>query len=480
MGITEEISSYADEQASVFIELSDAIWDTPQLRWVEFDAVERQIALAEKYGFQVTREVAGIPTAFSAEFGSGGPVIAFLGEYDALAGLSQATGLAERSPDPDNTTGNGQGCGHHLLGAGSLLAAVATAKYLHAHAIPGRVRYYGCPAEEAAAGKSFMVKDGAFDDVDAAVTWHPSSSTMTRQELTLAYAQVYFHYRGVASHAGISPHLGRSALDAVELLSVGVNFLREHMPDAARVHYAITDAGGGSPNVVQAQASVYYIVRDTTVAGMKELYDRVVRIAEGAALMTETELSIEFDGAVAEILPNDVLEGVLHRQVEQLGGIPFNEEDQITARNFVGTYSPAEIESDRVRAGLLRDDEKALHDAVPGLDGSLPRRQDTGSTDVGDVSWVTPTVQILGACVSFGTPYHSWQFVAQGKLPAAHKGMVYAAKAMAATAVELFTEPGQLARARDEFEKIIARTPYQCPIPDGVLAPPVRAARSAQ
>lgn len=474
MGVTNEISAFVDKHAQVFTELSDAIWDNPQLRWAEFDAVERQVALAEKHNFQITRNVAGIPTAFSAEYGSGGPVIAFLGEYDALAGLSQASGVAERVPAPGNTSGNGQGCGHHLLGTGSLLAAVSTAEYLRTHGIPGRVRYYGCPAEEAAAGKSFMVKGGAFDDVDAAVTWHPASATATRQVLTLAYTQVYFHYTGVASHAGMSPHLGRSALDAVELLNVGVNFLREHMADTSRIHYAITDAGGASPNVVQPQASAYYIVRATTVAAMQELYGRVVKIAEGAALMTGTQLSIEFDGASAEVLPNDVLEAALHRHVEILGGTPFDEDDQARAQEFLALYPQAEVASDRACSGLAADDAKALHDAVPPLEVSRPRPQMTGSSDVGDVSWVTPTVQIMGACAPFGTPFHSWQMVAQGKLPAAHKGMIHSAKAIAATTAELFTNPELLDRAKAEFQQITSRTPYLCPIPDEVLAPPIR------
>ncbi|EKT78232.1 aminobenzoyl-glutamate utilization proteinB [Rhodococcus opacus M213] len=206
--------------APVFTELADAIWDTPQLRWAEFDAVERHTALAEKNGFQITRTVTGIPTAFTAEYGEDGPVIAFLGEYDGLAGLSQRSGVTTKTPDPANTSGNGHGCGHHLLGAGSLLAAVATAAYLKDHKLPGRVRYYGCPAEEAAAGKSFMVKGGAFDDVDAAVTWHPWSQMVTRQMLVNAYTQVYFTFRGVASHAGATPHQDRSALDALELMNV--------------------------------------------------------------------------------------------------------------------------------------------------------------------------------------------------------------------------------------------------------------------
>jgi aminobenzoyl-glutamate utilization protein B len=463
--------------APEFTALSDSIWDEPELRWQEHTAVARQVALAEKYGFTITRDVAGIPTAFIAEKGSTGPVIAFLGEYDALAELSQDSGNPERCPDPGNHSGNGQGCGHHLLGAGSLLAAVATARYLAKNGLPGRVRYYGCPAEEAAAGKSFMVKGGAFAGVDSAITWHPFASTLWKQNLMLAYTQVYFHYKGVAAHAGASPHMGRSALDAVELLNVGTNFLREHMPDTARIHYAITDAGGLSPNVVQPQASAYYIIRATDGQQMRALYDRVLKVAQGAALMTETELTVEFDGACSEILPNDALEQVLYQNVKALGGVPFDAADQATAARFAAGLDRREVRTAKNSIGWSPNEEKALHDEIPEPD-SLPRLQLTGSSDVGDVSWSVPTVQIMAAGFALGTPFHTWQVVAQGKLPAAHKGMIYAAKAMAGTAVSLFTDPALMAQAKSEFDAVTAETPYICPIPDDVLAPPIRRAKA--
>ncbi|HEY1665066.1 MAG TPA: amidohydrolase [Trebonia sp.] len=250
MTILDEISKAVDERGGEFTALSDQIWDNPELRWNEFASVTAQIEVAERAGFTVQRQVAGIPTAFYAEHGTGGPVIAILGEFDSLAGLSQESGVAVRQPDPANESGNGQGCGHHLLGTGSLLAAVAVARFLDGNGLPGRVRYYGCPAEEAAAGKSFMVKGGAFADVDAAVSWHPASVTGVMRADVLAYCQAYFSFDGVAAHAGAAPWLGRSALDAAELMNVGVNFLREHMPPDTRIHYAFVDSGGPSPNVV--------------------------------------------------------------------------------------------------------------------------------------------------------------------------------------------------------------------------------------
>jgi aminobenzoyl-glutamate utilization protein B len=468
--LTEDIDVLATE----FTALSDAIWDEPELRWDEYQSMAMHIELAKRHGFTITRDVAGIPTAFSAEKGSGGPVIAFLGEYDALAELSQDSGNPERCANPLSDSGHGHGCGHHLLGAGSLLAAVAAARYLEERGLPGRVRYYGCPAEEAAAGKTFMVRGGAFADVDAAITWHPNPVTIYRQLLTLAYTQAYFHFTGLAAHAGAMPHLGRSALDAVELLNVGVNFLREHMPDSARIHYAITDAGGISPNVVQSHASAYYIVRADDTNQMRDLYERVIKVARGAALMTETELTIEFDGACSEILPNEALEQALYRTVCGLGSIPFDTEDQEAAAKFAGGLEAREIRNAKLGAGWAPDDTRALQDTLPPASFDQPRIQLTGSTDVGDVSWSVPTVQIFAATYAMGTPFHAWQTVAQGKLPAAHKGMVYAAKAMAGTALSVFNDPELLAAAKAEHKAITVQTPYICPVPDDVVAPPLR------
>lgn len=475
--LVSAVTTIVSEHLPDFTDLSDAIWDHPQLRWEEFDAVERQIAIAEQHGFRVNRKLGGIPTAFSAEFGHDGPVIAVLGEYDALAGLSQASGSTSPTPDPENTTGNGHGCAHHLLGAGSLLAAVSVAKYLQTRGLQGRVRYYGCPAEEAGSGKAYLVKAGAFEDVDAAVTWHPVPNTSTRQWLSLANINPVFHFRGVSAHAGGAPHMGRSALDAVELLNVGVNFLREHMLDTSRIHYAITDAGGESPNVVQSQASVYYLVRARTVREMRELYERVLKVARGAALMTETELTVEIQGATAELLPNEVLERAIHRITEHVGPVPFDDADEAIAKQFLAQYPESEVAAVRQRYGIPRDDHAALHGTVPALTPSVPRHQETGSTDVGDVSWVTPTVQIFSASMAMATQAHSWQWVAQGKLPAAHKGMAHAAKVMASTVVELLTDPALLSQAKEEFREVTERMPFSSPIPDGVVAPPLRGSK---
>ena len=465
------VKPFVDDLAPRFTRLSDEVWGCPELRWEEHRSLAKQLEAAREFGGRVTEGVGGVPTAFRAEWGSGTPVIGFLGEFDALAGLSQVAGSAVKQPDPENTSGNGHGCGHNLLGSGSLLAAVATARYLEANGLEGTVRYFGCPAEEGAAGKTFMVAGGAFDGVDAAVSWHPMDVLMTAQWLSLAYAQLYFRFTGIASHAGAAPQHGRSALDAAELMNVGANFLREHMGDFDRIHYAFIDAGGTSPNVVQSTAELYYIVRSPKVATMRALVERIKKIAEGAALMTETQVEVEFDGACAEYLPNEVLERALHAHTVELGGVPFDEADQAFAGTFVDGLPRAAM----LKVLGLPKDTPALLEGVLPLPDPRHRMQMTGSTDVADVSWTVPTVQITGATWAIGTPPHSWQAVAQGKSPSAHKGMIHAATVMAAMAADLFTNRALLDAAKAEHAATLAETPYDHPIPEGTVPPPLRA-----
>ena len=270
-----------------FVDLSDRVWAMPEVCYTEARSSAEHLAELRHQGFRITERVAGIPTAVMGEWGEDGPVIAFLGEYDALPGLSQEAGVAE--PRPLEAGGHGHGCGHNLLGSAALLAATAVKDWLAEHKVPGRVRYYGCPAEEGGAAKAFMVRDGAFDDADIAITWHPSSFWEVVVTPSLANTRADFIFTGRTSHAAASPHLGRSALDAVELMNVGVNYMREHMPSDARVHYALLDTGGIAPNVVQAHARVRYSIRDRDLPGMNELVERVHKIAQGAALMTETK-----------------------------------------------------------------------------------------------------------------------------------------------------------------------------------------------
>jgi aminobenzoyl-glutamate utilization protein B len=464
------IAQAANAKGQTYVEISDRVWEYAELRFQEHQAVATQIAALEAEGFRITRDLAGMPTAFVAEAGSGAPIVGFLGEYDALAGLSQAAGVAE--PRALTPGGAGQGCGHNLLGAGSMLAAVLTRDYLAANGPPGTIRYYGCPGEEGGSGKTFMARDGAFDDLDAAFCWHGAPFNGVMSIRSLANIQVYFRFKGQASHAAGSPHLGRSALDAVELTNVGVNYLREHMPIECRVHYAVTNSGGISPNVVQANAEVLYLVRAPSVVQARALYERVCNVARGAALMTETELTIEIDKACSDTLPNAALELALYEILKRLGPVPFDDADRAFAAEIRASLTEEHIRSNMETYGAKVDPALPLHDGLLPFDGTpLPR---SGSTDVGDVSWITPTAQVYGACWAIGTPGHSWQVVAQGKTPAAHKAMLHAAKALAATALDAIRSPELLARAKAELRAKTGGQPYACPIPAAVRPPSQR------
>ena len=473
MPVARTLDAVLEREAPRLQSLADRIWDLAELRYGERESAALHADALEAAGFRVTRGVAGIPTAFVAEAGDGGPVIGLLGEYDALSGLNQQSGALQCMPSLDTPGANGHGCGHHLLGAAAHLAALAVAQHLRETGRPGRVRFYGCPAEEGGSGKTFMAREGVFDELAAALTWHPGSHTGVFAQSSLANIQARFAFRGRASHAAQSPHLGRSALDAVELMNVGVNYLREHMPPDARVHYAVTDSGGLSPNVVQARAEVLYLVRAMSNDDASALYQRVCDVARGAALMTGCTLEIRFEKAASNLLMNDVLNGVLHEELVKLGPLPVGAQERDEARRHAGTLTETDVsEAGRSLGRVLRGGAPALFEGVADY---VPGRTELlyGSTDVGDVSWVTPTAQCWVACFAFGTPMHSWQLVAQGKTGLAHAGMRHAARALAATAVRLFDEPALLERARAELLERRGGRPYQCPIPpDAPLPPP--------
>jgi aminobenzoyl-glutamate utilization protein B len=465
---TEEIWRLVDAKQTPFTELSDRVWGMPELCYGEFRSCAEHTAMLEQQGFRVTKDVAGIPTAVMGEAGEDGPVIAILGEYDALPGLSQEAGVAEPRPIPG--TGYGHGCGHNLLGSASLLAATAVKDYLAEKGIKGRVRYYGCPAEEGGAAKGFMARAGAFSDVDIAITWHPSAFAGVTEPVSLANTRIDFSFTGRASHAAAAPHLGRSALDAVELMNVGVNYMREHMPSDARIHYALLDAGGIAPNVVQAFAKVRYLIRARNLPELNRLIGRVRKVADGAALMTETSVQTQVVSAVSNLLGNTPLEKAMYDNLQRLGPPPFDETDREFARKIQATLTEEDIESSFRRVGVPMNDAPLCDQIVPLDAKSAPMM---GSTDVGDVSWVVPTVQARGATYAIGTPGHSWQLTAQGKMPAAHKGMVHVAKVMAGTAVDAIQDEVLLARAKADHQARVGRTPYVCPIPTDI-DPPIK------
>jgi aminobenzoyl-glutamate utilization protein B len=466
---TEQVWQLVDDKKDLFEALSDRIWDRPEIAYNEYNSVAEHVATLREQGFRITENLAGIPTAVMGEAGEGGPVIAILGEYDALPGLSQEAGVAEPRPLPGD--GMGHACGHNLLGSGALLAATAVKDWLAANNMKGRVRYYGCPAEEGGAAKGFMVRAGAFDDVDIAITWHSASFAGVNDARSLANTRIDFTFTGRASHAAATPHLGRSALDAVELTNVGVNYMREHMPSDARIHYAMIDGGGVAPNVVQAKATVRYAVRARDIAEMLPLVERVKNVARGAALMTETSVDIKIISAVSNLQGNAPLERAMQDNFERLGPPPFDAEDRVFAEQIRATLSEDDLAAPYRRTGIkVRRDQPLADFIVPlGQQGEAM----IGSTDVGDVSWVVPLVQADGATVAIGTPFHSWQLTAQGKSPLAKKGMVHAAKVMAGTAIDAIQDPGLVARAKADLAARTGTQPYVCPIPDDVR-PPIR------
>jgi aminobenzoyl-glutamate utilization protein B len=463
----DRIWSHVDDKKQAYEALSDRVWDTPEIAYTEYKSVGEHTAMLRAEGFRVTETVAGIPTAVMGEAGAGGPVIAILGEYDALPGLSQVAGLDH--PKELVPGGHGHGCGHNMLGSAALLAAAAVKDWLAEQGVIGRVRYYGCPAEEGGAAKSFMVRAGAFKDVDIAICWHPAAFNKVGDALSLANTRIDFTFTGRASHAAAAPHLGRSALDAVELMNVGVNYMREHMPSDARIHYAILDAGGVAPNVVQGKAKVRYAIRALTLPVMRQLIERVRKVAEGAALMTETKVEHKVISAVSNMLDNAPLRDCMQKHFDRLGAPPWDAADIDYARRIQATLTEDDIAASYARAGMPRDREMPLCDLV--VPAGVKGEPMIGSTDLGDVSWVVPTIEARVACHAVGTPGHSWQITAQGKVPAAHKGMVHAAKVMAAVATDCLTDATLIARAKADHAARTAKTPYDCPLPPDVDPP---------
>jgi aminobenzoyl-glutamate utilization protein B len=325
------------------------------------------------------------------------------------------------------------------------------------------VRYYGCPAEEGGSAKGFMARSGAFADVDLAISWHPASFSGVNKPISLATTSIDFTFTGRASHAAAAPHLGRSALDAVELMNVGVNYMREHMPDGARVHYALLDGGGRAPNVVQARAKVHYLIRAADLPELAPLVARVRKIAEGAALMTETTVEAKVAGACSNLLGNTPLEQLMHDNFMRLGPPEFDDSDKALAAKFQATLTKEDIAAAHRRHGLKVEPGKVLCDKIVSLDA--PFAGGVGSTDVGDVSWVVPTVQARGATCAIGTPFHSWQLTGQGKTGYAHKGLVHVAKVMAGTAVDALRSERIIASAKADFAARTSETPYICPLP---------------
>ncbi|TQR29139.1 M20 family metallopeptidase [Brevibacillus brevis] len=460
---TKRIAEMIEKKRDAFIKVSDQIWAFAETRFEEYQSAELLAQTLEGEGFKVERGVGGIKTAFIGSFGSGNPVVAILGEFDALSGMSQKKGQTKEEHLVAGA--NGHGCGHNLLGTASLAAAIAVKEYMEENNMEGTVRYYGCPGEEGGSGKAFMARAGLFDDVDFALCWHPMGYNSIMSIDSLANYQIYFKFKGKSAHAAASPHLGRSALDAVELMNVGVNYLREHIISEARVHYAITNSGGLSPNVVQPKAEVLYLIRAPKVDQVQEIYERVCKIAQGAALMTETDVEIVFDKACSNLVQNKLLEEVMYKNFRELG-VPMHDEAELQlAKEMRATLSKQELATSEKQSS-----DMPAPDMVTWLnpyDGSkIPLN---GSTDVGDVSWITPTAQCTTACYVNGSTLHSWQWVSLGATSMAHKGMLHAGKVMASTAIDMLKNPKLIEQAKAELKQRLGGQTYVCPIPEGVM-----------
>ena len=420
-------------------EAAQKIWNWAEPGYQELKSSGLLAAMLEEAGFEVNRKVAGIPTAFTATFGSQKPVIGILGEFDSLPGLSQQA-VPYRQPNGGNSYGHG--CGHHLFGVASASAAIAVAEQIKAGTIKGTVRFYGCPAEEGGSAKVFMVRDGLFKDCDAVLHWHPGSSNSAGDRSSLARMAVKFRFRGKAAHAAGAPEQGRSALDAVELTNFAAELLREHTPDFTRIHHVIT-AGGEAPNIVPEFAEVYYYIRHPKGKAVRTLYDRLVLCAKAGALATETKLKIKYEGGIREILPNNTLAQVTLRNLRELNDLQ---------------YTPQDIQfALKLQATMPNPKPLDLIKKVNNRSGTVGK----GSTDVGDVSWVIPTTGFSTACWVPGTPGHSWQAVACGGTHIARNGMNLAAKVLAAVAWDLYHSPETISVAKKELKRKLGEEQYK-------------------
>ena len=472
----QTVKDLVASQADAAVALAKEIWNYAELSYEEVRSAAALMEALKKEGFAIEEGIVGIPTAFTATFqnGSGKPVVGFLAEYDALAGLSQKAGCpVQEAVEPG---GAGHGCGHNLLGAGCYAAAVALKDYLVKENKDGTVIFFGCPAEEGAGAKQFIARAGYFDNVDFAYTWHPETINEVGSKGSVAIMGANFTFTGVAAHAGAEPHLGRSALDAVELMNVGCNYLREHMIDAARIHYAYSDAGGSAPNVVQSCAVIKYEVRAPKVSQVQELLTRVVDVAKGAALMTGTKMQYEITMAFSDYTANRTLGAVVDQCFRELGAPDWTEEDYDLAAGFLRTYPRSTMAGIREKLGTYfapEELDKALEKPLDSMVHPFNPKEtgyNSGSTDVGDVGYATPTVMFHVATACLGNVGHSWQNTAFACSGIGMKGMLRAAEVMTLSAIRTMAQPELIWKAKEELIRKNGGK-YRCPLPDYVVPP---------
>jgi aminobenzoyl-glutamate utilization protein B len=454
--VEQEMVRHLDSLQPELVAVNQDIWDYAELGLQEYRSAARLVGVLKKAGFRVREGVSHMPTAFVAEYGSGKPVIGILAEYDALPELSQQA-AGDRKPVLGRTSGHG--CGHCALGTAAVGAALAVRHAYDKYRLPGTIRVYGTPAEETVIGKVYMTLDGQFQDLDVCLHWHPGTKNRSLFALTKALVSAKFTFTGLPAHASGSPDKGRSALDAVELMNVGVNYMREHIKETSRIHYVVTN-GGAQPNVVPATAQVWYFIRANAHEDAEFQFDWVRDIAEAAAKMTRTKLAVQIDTDCHEVLPNRPLSELILKNFRKIGPPQFGPADVTLARQL---QAP-------VREGFGLKETKALNDVIEDLP-EKPFPAEGGSTDVGDISWHVPTAGLDTVCFPAGSPGHSWQNVAAIGSPLGHKGMMVAAKVLALSAAELLQNPQAVKHGKADFDKRMKERRYTTKIPKGQKAP---------
>ena len=452
-------------------ELKDELWSYAETGFEEFKSAKAMCEFLKEADFEVKDDICGMKTAFEAKWGKGKPVIVFLAEYDALDGLNQVSDLDKCQKEEGSQTA-GHGCGHHLLGCGAINAAIKYRQYLIDNNKEGTVILLGCPGEEAGSGKAYLARDKYFDNCDIALTWHPGLLNTVVTGSSQSCIAVYFKFKGIAAHAAASPELGRSALDAIEITNIGINYLREHIKSSDKVHYAYIDAGGKAPNVVQSSSIEKLFVRSKNNKECRNLYDRVVKCAIGAATMTETELEVIFDEGLSNLVSNLTLENLAYESLEKIYKYNYTKEELEYAQKFKNTYDISLL-VDELTEGVM-DKKKLLDDITnnPICSHVVKTIHNDvcicGSTDVGDVSWCIPTLQINTACFAYGAEGHSWQWVAQGKSSIAQKGYELAGEVLCDVAIKLHENPSLIEQAKKELKDKLGNEKYDCLIPKDV------------
>ena len=450
--LKQEAIDWIDANHQKFEEAALAIHEFAEISLTEYKSAEYLASMLEQDGFSVERGVADMPTAFVATFGSGSPVLGILAEYDALPGLSQKPGITHKEAIIPGA--HGHGCGHNLFGVGSVAAAMSIKAVIEKHKLPGTVKLFGCPAEETVIGKVYMAREGVFDGLDACFSWHPGTENRVNLGVTRAMNSFEVIFRGKTAHGAADPWNGRSALDAVELMNAGVNFLREHLKDPVRIHYVISD-GGKAPNIVPDYAKVWYFVRDVNRKGVDEVYPRVLKCAEGAAMMTETTMEVNLITGVYEYLQNLTISEVLDRNLREIGAPKFTEAEQNFANEMQKNFNV---------------EPKGLSTEIEPFE--VPKEISGGSTDCADVSWIVPTAGELSiAARPLETAGHSWAVTSCSASTIGFKAMNIATKVLAASGIEILMDKKIVEKAREEFAEKTEGFTYKSAVPEGQKPP---------